>query len=76
MERERGMQINLISSAERLLKQRKLSLVLDLDHTLIHAATETHFQQFAHMHKIDAKGENIHQFLLPGSAMNYFVKMR
>jgi RNA polymerase II subunit A-like phosphatase len=63
-------------TAERLLKQKKLSLVLDLDHTLIHAATEIHFQQFAQMHKIDAKGEQIHQFLLPGSSMNYFVKLR
>jgi hypothetical protein len=61
---------------ERLLQQRKLSLVLDLDHTLIHAATETHFQQFAGVHKIDPKAEHLLQFLLPGSAVNYFVKLR
>ena len=68
--------ILIVYLIDRLLKQKKLSLVLDLDHTLIHAATETHFQQFAVIHKIDPKSEQLHQFSLPGSSVNYFVKLR
>lgn len=63
-------------TAGRLLKQKQLSLVLDLDHTLIHAATETHFHQFALQNCIDPKAEQLHQFFLPGSSVNYFVKLR
>lgn len=58
------------------MRQHKLSLVLDLDHTLIHAATEAHFHQFANFHRINAKAEELHEFALPGSAMKYYVKLR
>ncbi len=49
----------------------KLSLVLDLDHTLIHATTE-HIVK----HKPTVEGNDIIEFTLPPNPTKYYVKLR
>ncbi|PRP78929.1 hypothetical protein PROFUN_13305, partial [Planoprotostelium fungivorum] len=55
----------------KLLSNRKLSLVLDLDNTLIHATTDQILRQAPSMNRSD-----IFEFMLPPSPMRYFVKLR
>lgn len=56
--------------ATRLLKHKKLSLVLDLDNTLIHATVEHE------LNKEEINSEDVFQFTLPPNPLNYFVKLR
>jgi len=56
--------------AKKLLKQKKLSLVLDLDHTLIHATVE-HDLKGAPVH-----GDDIYKFTLPPNPSLYYIKLR
>jgi RNA polymerase II subunit A-like phosphatase len=55
---------------QRLLSTKKLSLVLDLDHTLVHAATNPAMQLPSPL------PPDVHVFTLPGSSMNYYIKCR
>ncbi len=56
LERETGM---------RLLKEKKLSLILDLDQTIIQATTQP-----------QERKEDIYSFILPESPTVYYVKLR
>ncbi|KAI8880547.1 hypothetical protein K501DRAFT_224695 [Backusella circina FSU 941] len=53
-------------NAKRLLKNRKLSLILDLDQTLLHASCDPVY----HM------DDDIRQFTLEGSPILYYIKLR
>ncbi|EGG20980.1 putative tfiif-interacting component of the c-terminal domain phosphatase [Cavenderia fasciculata] len=62
-------------NAKRLLDNKKLSLVLDLDHTIIHAIMEQHFMEVPYWRTIDRKKSNIHEIILNGN-QRYFIKLR
>jgi RNA polymerase II subunit A C-terminal domain phosphatase len=60
------------SQTERLVKHKKLSLVLDLDHTLVHATSDTRASLFE-------TREDVRTLLLPaenGAVMHHWVKLR
>jgi TFIIF-interacting CTD phosphatase-like protein len=57
--------------AQKLLKEKKLALVLDLDHTLIHAAVETDLPTIP-----PSETDDIHSFHLQPSEARYWVKLR
>lgn len=65
-------------TARRLLKTRRLSLILDLDQTVIHAAVDPTVGEW----KRDRKNPNynvlqdVHEFVLPDSSCVYYVKLR
>lgn len=59
---------------ERLLKQKKLSLILDLDQTLIHATVDIKIRKILDDSK--SKVEDICTFCLPCSPMEYHIKLR
>lgn len=58
--------------ARRLLSSKKLSLVLDLDHTLIHAAVENNMSTVPQTDQY----EDLFEFTLPPNPLRYFVKLR
>jgi len=62
-------------NANRLLKHRKLSLVLDLDHTVIHAVTEHGLNSVPHWRNIDREKSGIHNIIVNGP-MVYCIKKR
>jgi RNA polymerase II subunit A C-terminal domain phosphatase len=60
------------SQTERLVEHKKLSLVLDLDHTLVHATSDTRASWFQ-------AREDVRTLLLPaehGTVMHHWVKLR
>ncbi|KAI8645739.1 hypothetical protein BD408DRAFT_411448 [Parasitella parasitica] len=59
-------------NARRLLKIRKLSLILDLDQTIVHATWDKRLKD-AQFKKDD---KDIRQFTLPGSDVVYYIKLR
>ncbi|KAI9472463.1 MAG: hypothetical protein EXX96DRAFT_357301 [Benjaminiella poitrasii] len=60
-------------NARRLLKSRKLSLIIDLDQTIVHATTS---QQYVPSSLEELEKNDIRQFKLPGSEITYYVKLR
>ncbi|KAF2075084.1 hypothetical protein CYY_003604 [Polysphondylium violaceum] len=62
-------------NAKRLLDNRKLSLVLDLDHTVIHAVTEHGLNSVPHWRNIDREKSGIHNIIVNGP-MVYCIKKR
>ncbi|KAL9552218.1 hypothetical protein MBANPS3_003885 [Mucor bainieri] len=59
-------------NARRLLKIRKLSLILDLDQTIVHATWDKRVDES--QYKADDK--DIRRFTLPGSDVVYYIKLR
>lgn len=59
---------------DRLVKQKKLSLILDLDQTLIHATVDAKVRKMLDDSK--SKLEDICTFCLPGDRMEYHIKLR
>jgi RNA polymerase II subunit A-like phosphatase len=63
---------------ERLLTQRKLSLLLDLDQTVVHATVDETVGQWLE----DPENPSfptmteVHSFTLPDSPIKYFIKLR
>lgn len=62
----------------RLLKEKKLSLVLDLDQTVIHATGDpTVGDWMADQGNPNyPKLKEVHSFVLPGSPITYYIKLR
>ncbi|KAL9539590.1 hypothetical protein MBANPS3_010175 [Mucor bainieri] len=60
----------------RLLKARKLSLIVDLDQTILHAAWEPHIAEWVdnHKEKRDSRAKDMSTFTLDGS--KYTIKLR
>ncbi|KAI8641304.1 hypothetical protein BD408DRAFT_483510 [Parasitella parasitica] len=60
----------------RLLKARKLSLIVDLDQTILHAAWEPHIAEWVDKHKQqgDSRAKDMSTFTLDGS--KYTIKLR
>lgn len=56
------------------MKQKKLSLILDLDQTLIHATVDVKVRKM--LDDSQSKMNDICTFCLPGSAMEYHIKLR
>ncbi|KAI8976449.1 hypothetical protein BDB01DRAFT_853091 [Pilobolus umbonatus] len=61
-----------VENTERLLKDRKLSLILDLDQTLLHASWNQHLGDWVKENKRD----DIKQLNMPGSSLVYYIKLR
>jgi len=61
------------SNTEHLLSRRKLALVLDIDHTFLHATREAQAKLVA---KDPLFSPQTHSFLLAGHRMPYFIKIR
>ncbi|KAG4106103.1 hypothetical protein H8356DRAFT_923782 [Neocallimastix lanati (nom. inval.)] len=65
-------------NATRLLNQKKLSLILDLDQTIIHATIDPTIGEWQN----DPNNPNyealkdVHHFVLPDSATIYYIKLR
>jgi hypothetical protein len=59
----------VLETAKRLQSEKKLSLVLDLDHTLVHATTEYMVSEIP-------QNTDIIEFTLPPNPTRYFVKLR
>jgi len=65
-------------NASRLVKQKKLSLILDLDQTIIHATIDPTIGEWQN----DPNNPNyealkdVHHFVLPDSATVYYIKLR
>lgn len=57
-------------NARRLLKDRKLSLILDLDQTIVHASWDQRVGEYMQ------SDSDIRQFSLPGSDLLYYIKLR
>ncbi|KAG1455529.1 hypothetical protein G6F56_007044 [Rhizopus delemar] len=55
-------------NVKRLLHNKKLSLILDLDQTIVHASCDPRISQW--------KNEEIRQFTLPKSPTVYYIKLR
>ena len=66
---EREAQIQQKDTETRLINAKKLALVLDIDHTLLHATT----QQFLRSAPIDS---DVVEFSLPPLPMKYYLKLR
>ncbi|KYQ88714.1 hypothetical protein DLAC_10736 [Tieghemostelium lacteum] len=62
-------------NAERLRLNRKLSLVLDLDHTVIHAVTEQGLNAVDRWNHVDREAKGIKKIVVNGM-MNYCIKIR
>ncbi|ETO27675.1 hypothetical protein RFI_09458 [Reticulomyxa filosa] len=60
-------------NSEHLLKQRKLALVLDIDHTFLHATRDPQALQVA---EDVSFCQDVHSFVLPGHKTPYFIKLR
>lgn len=59
-------------NARRLLKIRKLSLILDLDQTIVHATWDKQVKESRYKNE----NKDIRQFTLPGSDVVYYIKLR
>lgn len=59
-------------NARRLLKIRKLSLILDLDQTIVHATWDKQVKESQYKNE----NKDIRQFTLPGSDVVYYIKLR
>lgn len=57
-----------VENAKRLLDQKKLSLILDLDQTIVHASCDQRISQW--------QNSDIRQFNLPRSPLVYYIKLR
>ncbi|CAG8476598.1 13550_t:CDS:2 [Acaulospora colombiana] len=62
-------------TSTRLLKSRKLSLIVDLDQTLIHATVEQKVEEWM-SDESNAAAKDIHKFVLPDSPTVYYIKLR
>ncbi|KAI9469957.1 MAG: hypothetical protein EXX96DRAFT_612426 [Benjaminiella poitrasii] len=62
----------------RLLREKKLSLIVDLDQTILHAAWEPHIAKWVDDQKIknDDKVKDMSTFSLDGSMNKYTIKLR
>ena len=60
--------------AARLLKARKLSLLLDLDQTLVHATVDPSVQVW--LDTLKEAPIDIHSFTLPGIPNRHYIKLR
>jgi RNA polymerase II subunit A-like phosphatase len=62
-------------TSSRLLEERKLSLIVDLDQTLIQATTDQTVEEWIRdQNNIPAK--DIHKFILPDGPAVYYIKLR
>ncbi len=63
---------------KRLLKERKLSLIVDLDQTILHAAWEPHIANWVDEQKVkdNDKVKDMSTFSLDGSMNKYTIKLR
>jgi RNA polymerase II subunit A-like phosphatase len=66
------------SAAERLLTEKKLLLILDLDQTLLHATVEPLIGEWRSDPESDNFGilKDVAQFKLPPSSLSYYIKLR
>ncbi|CAG8760872.1 11110_t:CDS:2, partial [Cetraspora pellucida] len=64
-------------TAARLLKSRKLSLIVDLDQTLIHATVESTIDEWINdeNHVNNPTIQDIHKFVLSDSPTVYYIKL-
>ncbi|KAI8580503.1 hypothetical protein K450DRAFT_237359 [Umbelopsis ramanniana AG] len=65
-------------NAARLLETRRLSLIVDLDQTIIHAACDPTVGEWMNdkNNKNHPATKDIKQFVLPGSPLVYYIKLR
>ncbi|ORZ32887.1 hypothetical protein BCR44DRAFT_1439474 [Catenaria anguillulae PL171] len=61
-------------TTSRLRSEKKLSLILDLDQTLIHATADTAVGQWLDSQKEPVKG--VHRFRLPNDPREYYLRLR
>lgn len=63
---------------QRLLKEKKLSLIVDLDQTILHATWEPYIAEWVKdKKKHDSQSvKDISQFTLDGSPLVYSIKLR
>lgn len=65
-------------NAERLIAEKKLSLILDLDQTIIHATVDPTVGEW--MKDPDNSNypalKDVHSFILPESPIRYYIKLR
>ena len=61
-------------TSKRLLEERKLSLIVDLDQTLIHATIDQTVEEW--IKEENNAAEDIHKFILPDSPIVYYIKLR
>jgi RNA polymerase II subunit A-like phosphatase len=61
-------------TSRRLLEGRKLSLIVDLDQTLIHATIDQTVEEW--IKDGNNAAEDIHKFTLPDSPVVYYIKLR
>ncbi|CAG8690432.1 14245_t:CDS:10, partial [Acaulospora morrowiae] len=62
-------------TSTRLLKSRKLSLIVDLDQTLIHATVDSKVEDWM-KDESNVTAKDIHKFILPDSPTIYYIKLR
>jgi RNA polymerase II subunit A-like phosphatase len=67
-------------TSSRLHSDQKLSLILDLDQTLIHATADPAVGVWMDQHKNDSEARSsfpaLHRFKLPGDPHEYFLRLR
>lgn len=65
-------------TARRLLKEKRLSLVVDLDQTLLHASMNQEIGQWISQkdHKYHENCKNVHQVKLHDHSMIHYIKLR
>ncbi|CAJ0632725.1 20405_t:CDS:10 [Entrophospora sp. SA101] len=65
-------------TSQRLLKEKKLSLIVDLDQTLIHATVDSTVEEWFkdENNKNNPVIKDIHKFVLPDSPTVYYIKLR
>lgn len=61
---------------KRLLKEKKLSLIIDLDQTILHAAWEPHIAKWVDDNRNDKRAKEMSTFSLDGSINKYTIKLR
>jgi RNA polymerase II subunit A C-terminal domain phosphatase len=62
-------------TSNRLLEERKLSLIVDLDQTLIQATVDPTVEEWTRDEN-NAVAKDIHKFVLPDSPSVYYIKLR
>ena len=60
-------------NTQHLLQRNKLALVLDIDHTFLHATRDPQAKLVASHHKFK---DSTHSFILPGHRYPYYIKIR
>ena len=63
-------------TTKRLRSSKKLSLVLDLDNTVIHATTEELIAAKKPLTEAQLRVNDIIVFKLPPNPINYYIKLR